>query len=80
MVVSNTVEANGYDWKSYTEAATGTGATNTAATFGDAASPGGWNGSSGVLNALRINATAVPEPSCLSLVTLAGLGLLRRRR
>lgn len=56
------------------------GVTNGGAVYGSG-SPSGWTSTSGVSNAVTVNATAVPEPAaCLLFVVGATAVLLRRRK
>lgn len=80
-------------WANGTESGSGLLGTSATPVFGEsgsigaAAAPGGWaragNQSSGVSNSLYAVSnvmTAIPEPSSMTLVGLAGLPLLTRRR
>ena len=70
----------GWEWDGATTApSTGTTA---GATFGFAGNPvpSNWDATSGVTNAMTINATAVPEPSTSAFLGLGLIGLLARRR
>ena len=75
------IVAQGEDWEwdgASTAPSTGTTA---GATFGsDTLTPSGWTKTSGVTNAMTINATAVPEPSTSAFLGLGLIGLLARRR
>jgi hypothetical protein len=79
IVVTND-NTNTFEWlgAANTSVTSDIGATHTARLFGGA-SPGSWNGTSGVLNQIQVNATVIPEPSTLALFGLAGVAMLVAR-